>query len=190
MLVICEGASEENYIRELNKFFRENTVDIILHPEPVGSGVYSQVYKKYKEVKRGNKHQKIIIWVDWDIYKRDGSQLVAYEEKPKSVPDFKFNYCNYEDILVLHKSLNVIRDWESVCIRYNHFEVPMTNNIYMPLFLEKIFSTYRKGDFPIEPLSVEILSLLFRNNNDRSIKFHSDFISFIQNLLEDSGFNI
>lgn len=72
--VICEGTSEENYIKEINKFFRENSINVSLYPINVGNGSFSQVYKKFKKVKSTNKNQEVVIWVDGDIYKRNKNE--------------------------------------------------------------------------------------------------------------------
>ncbi len=188
--VICEGTSEENYIKEINKFFRENSINVSLYPINVGNGSFSQVYKKFKKVKSTNKNQEVVIWVDGDIYKRNKNEKKQYDERKKSVPDFKFNKYNFEDMIVLHLSDDKIDQWNNICIQNNHFNIPMTSEVYIPLFRTNIIENYEKGNFPLEIFDTNTIWDAIRNNDDININFHSDFLSFIQEILEESNFNI
>lgn len=188
--VICEGTSEENYIKEINKFFRENSINVSLYPINVGNGSFSQVYKKFKKVKNINKNQEVVIWVDRDIYKRNDKERLLYQNKSKSVPDFKFNDYNFEDVIVLHLPEDRILEWKNICIENNHFNIPMTSEVYIPLFRTNIIENYEKGNFPLEIFDTNTILGAIRNNNDININFHSDFLSFIQKILEEANFNI
>ncbi len=189
-IVICEGTSEDKYIKEINKFFRENDISVTLYSVIVGNGSFSQVYKKFKEEKIKNKKGKFIIWVDDDIYQRNKNEKKQYDERKKFVPDFKFNKYNFEDMIVLHLSDDKIDQWNNICIQNNHFNTPMTSCKYLPLFCDNIIPEYEKGNFPPEEFDTNTISRAIKNNNNEKIKFHSDFLSFIEEILNDANFDI
>ena len=66
----------------------------------------------------------------------------------------------------------------------------MTSEVYIPLFRTNIIENYEKGNFPLEIFDTNTIWDAIRNNDDININFHSDFLSFIQEILEESNFNI
>lgn len=190
-IIICEGPSEENYIKELNKYFRESSIHIILTPKVVGTGEYKSVIKKYREVYQEyngrNKKNKmpIEIWVDFDIYHRDNNNCMTnYKNKPKLIPDFLFSYENFEDFLVLHEDKVQLQKWEEICNKHNHFDIPLHENKYLPLLRDNIFPGYEKGSLPINIDKNSLNNLFEHNNNDENIKIKSDFASFLSSIDE------
>ena len=182
--VICEGDSEEAFLQELNKYLKDKEIKLTFIIFNVGTGYYNQVKAKYNEVKKRNRSQQLIaIWVDKDIYLRnDKDNLTKYNNR-KGVPSFCFTYMNYEDFLTLHNN-EKLDAWTDMCCRKNHFKTPVHSTEYMPLFVEKIFPNYKKGELPFE-MNGETLKILFRNNrkaegNPNAI--HCEFISYLDNL--------
>jgi hypothetical protein len=126
-IIICEGSkSETAYIQELNKYFREQNINITLIPKAVGTGHYTAVIRKYRYEFKENKKCKFIIWVDKDIYQKNNQgNLKKYNEKPYNVPDFYFNIFTFEDFLILHYPKDIVLQYQEMCKHENHFENPV-----------------------------------------------------------------
>jgi len=186
--VVCEGKSEYAYIQEFNRILQKKDIDAMLKPHIAGTGHYVEVVKKYKEIYRNhNKDKKVeafIIWIDNDIYIRDEkSNSKNYSNKPKSIPDFRFNKHNFEDFLVLHLSKTKVQKWHDICYKENHFEIPMKADVYEPLLSNHIFPKYQKNELPFE-LSETALNNLQIHQKDTLIQFKSDFADFLFELLQ------
>ncbi len=182
IIIVCEGPSEESYIQELNRLFREENINLNFVPKVSGGGTYKNVENRYKKEKKKNPKNRIIIWQDKDTYIRnEQNNDINYKNKPKGIPDFLFNINNFEDMLVLHLDDSIIKIWENECIKQNHFNIPMTKTVYEPLFKEKIIPNYKKGDFPIENFNLDILKVALKNNKSNKIKFRSLFLDFLEN---------
>lgn len=184
--VICEGKSEVAYFNELSKLLREENISqpVRFVPKSVGTGHYTNVYQKFKDEYKKNSKTSNIIFVDWDIYQRnERKNLENYNKKSIKVPDFLFNHKNFEDFLALHLEEDLLNEWIDICNTNNHFEQPMVESVYLPLFKKHIFPNYDKGDFPFENFTMEILEQAIRNN-DRNLPIHSDFLSNIKELLQ------
>ncbi|MDR1721108.1 MAG: hypothetical protein LBR09_01795 [Endomicrobium sp.] len=205
-IVICKGKSEENYIQELNKYFRNNDINNNFNfiPKSVGSGHFDKVRKKYRKEYKKNRKSKFIIWVDKDIYVRNSKReerknAKEYEEhlKSKNPPDFYFNEFNFEDFLILHCPKYIVLQWQKVCIKNNHFDKPMIKDKYLEVFKdfwgkteiesedEPIWEMVRKMVKDVKcPLLADFISekslnRLFKNNKDEEIKFKSGFADII-----------
>jgi hypothetical protein len=195
-LIICEGtASEVKYLQELNRYLRELSIYKIFIPKPVGTGVYTEVVKEYKKVKRHNKRSNIEIWVDNDIYKRnDQHNQDRYNKKNKAIPDFRFNYFNFEDFMIMHFDDLVLSKWENICNNTHHFDNPMHSEQYMKLIKDNLFPDYTKSsltkDFVINKNS---LKKLIEHNDTPVFRIKSDFASFLKQelfiLFNECAFN-
>lgn len=184
VIVICEGPSEESYLKELNRVLREENIPLVFYPKPSGSGHYSVIEKFYKKVRKDNPRSEIKIWVDKDIYERnDSGNHDKYISKPINIPDFDFNYFNYEDMLVLHLDYEQINKWEQICQQKNHFNSPLKSCDYEVLFKDNIFSDYEKGTFLLEKFDIETIKNAIKNNNDETIKFKSDMLTLVEEEL-------
>lgn len=184
IIVICEGPSEESYLQELNRVFREENIPIVFVPRASCGGNYKNVENKYKKEKRNNSKTEIIIWQDKDIYIRnEKDNNTNYIKKPQGIPDFLFNINNFEDMLVLHLDDSMIKTWEIECVQKNHFNTPMTKNVYEPIFIEKIIPDYKKGDFPFDNFNLDMLNTALRNNKSNKFKFKSAFLDFLENKI-------
>lgn len=184
--VICEGKSEVAYFNELSKLLREENIlqPIRFVPKVVGTGHYTNVYQKFKEEYKKNSKTSNIIFVDWDIYQRnERKNLENYNKKSIKVPDFFFNHKNFEDFLALHLEEDLLNKWIDICFLNNHFEQPMVESVYLPLFKKHIFPNYDKGDFPFESFTINMLKQAIENN-DKNLPIHSDFLSEIKNILQ------
>lgn len=184
-IVICEGASEDAYLIQLNRIFREEEIPLNFVPRPVGCGDYPAVEKKYKTEHEKNPRSRFLIWIDNDIYKRNTKDnKTNYQQKPAGIPDFLFNYYNFEDILALHLEDTKTTEWERICEEHNHFETPMVAAVYEPLFTENIIKDYKKGTFPPIELNLDIINSAIDKNNDESIKLKSDFLKKLEELIK------
>lgn len=180
VVVICEGASENVYLQELNRFLRERRIPLVFAPKVIGSGVYKAVANRYREVRRELRGAEIVIWVDMDLYM--DSQKDLYENKPDSVPDFLFSLMNFEDFLSLHMDRRTLMKWQEVCEEHRHFSEPMFSAVYLPLFKVTCFPHYRKGKMPFK-LNDETLGRLFVNQKREHVRFRCDFGVFLEERL-------
>lgn len=197
--VVCEGSSEESYLQELNRFFRAENIPLVMTPFPAGSGHFKNIVRQYhttfKEArKRERKVPDIIIWVDRDTYIRnDLHDSDKYSQKPDHIPDFKFNYMNFEDFLSMHNDQNLAK-WTNICENHNHFRIPMHASVYDSLFRNEIFPDYEKGDLPseftIDSNSIKTLIANNRHADNADSIIHSDFASFLEETFEQLGFPI
>jgi len=70
--IICEGASEEAYLKELNHYLRESGFAVFFNVYNVcGASQYKTIKNKYREaLKRKKNTDEIFIWLDNDVFKR------------------------------------------------------------------------------------------------------------------------
>ena len=60
----------------------------------------------------------------------------------------------------------------------------MTSDQYEILFIENIINNYEKGIFPFNEINYNMLINAIDNNNNQSIKFKSDFLTFLENIIK------
>lgn len=187
-IIICEGKkSEVKYLQELNRYLAEEYC--IYYKKfickPVGTGHFTEVIKKYSDERKLNKKANIEIWVDYDIYKRNEQKnLDKYKKKPKGIPDFKFNYFNFEDFLIMHFNDDVLNKWKEICKVNNHFNEPMKSDKYLKLIQKYIFSDYDKSSLTnLFVFSNQTLENLFKHNAEQS-EIKSDFVEFLENIID------
>lgn len=186
-LVICEGRSEVNYIKELMQVGERLGIVSKMIPVDAQGGQCGDIIKKLDVLKRrnGNKTERIRIWVDDDLYVRnqtgaDKRCALAFEKTPGGVKSkFRFSSHNFEDFLALHLDDEILREWIEVCRSRNHFSQPMHSGEYMPLVQKHLFPNYGKGDLPFE-LNEAAFRNLFRHNADSEIPFRSTFADFLK----------
>jgi hypothetical protein len=190
-IIICEGKSEDAYIQELNKYFREKNIisSISLVSKPVGGGHYAAVVRKYKEEFKKNKSRfRIWIWVDRDIYERNEQKNCdKYSKRPKNIPDFCFNIFNFEDFFILHYPKDKVSNYRKLCEDKDHFKNPLHSEDYMPL-IKKVIEGYKKGSLPNDfTISTEILNNLFTNNKDLQKELQNGFANELANIIYDKN---
>lgn len=194
--VVCEGSSDAKYLLWLSGFFKNNNIPLVLQPHSVGTGDFSSVKAKYKNVFRkasqdGSKPE-VIIWMDKDIYLRnDRRNGIKYKQKT-NLPDFRFSYMNYEDFLTLHDD-ELLGRWTAVCHQENHFSIPMKAERYERLFKAHVFSGYQKGSLPEEFVCLDdnekaaLIRAMLTNNKraeeSRANTFRCDFASYLAEQL-------
>jgi len=183
IITICEGPSESAYLMEVNKVFREEGIKTSFIPRISASGHFLAIKQKFSLERKNNKSTEIIIWADNDIYKRnDSNNEVKYNSK-QGLPDFKFNYYNFEDMLILHMDDNLIATWQNICLTKKHFTSPLSSDVHEKLFKENICPEYQKGTIPIENFSLNIIKKAIKNNNNKDILFKSDFLFYLEKLI-------
>ncbi|MDR2869663.1 MAG: hypothetical protein LBV04_04350 [Deferribacteraceae bacterium] len=183
--IICEGASELAYIQEINRYMRENEIDYVFHARDAQGGFFANIERKYSHEYQKNSKQWVEIWVDGDIYIRDEIDLQErYDNRIEHMPDFRFNYMNFEDFLIMHLEDDKLKKWEALCRKQGHFITPMIADAYKPLLREHIFRDYRKGFLPDQfAITQDCLARLFQHNKDDKIPFRSDFADFLEDIL-------
>ncbi len=184
IVVVCEGASENIYLQELNRFFREYRIPLNFIPRVVGNGACKAVVGYYKNVRRFMKDEEIIIWVDLDIYM--SSEAHNYAKKPSYVPDFLFSEMNFEDFLMLHMEPERVFEWQAIAERHDHFQHPLPASVYGPIYKAICFSRYKKGRMPFK-LTAKTLAQLFANLKNRHIRFGNGFGLFLEERLKEIG---
>ena len=186
--IICEGKSEAAYIQEFNKILRERGISINLRAKTINSGHYTEVVKQYRSVYKNRQKDKIdafIIWVDYDIYKRNEQENDdKYRKKPARIPNFKFNFHNFEDFLIMHLPDSELSKWNKICNQQNHFSNPMPSLTYLQYIRENIFADYHKGELPYGILSSDSLTRLRARQSNKAVSFKSDFAEFLLGLLD------
>ena len=195
--IVCEGASEEAYVKALGQFLRDYEVGLRINFRVVNAGggrAFSKVkeavkdlQKKYPKECRAYVHMRIM--VDRDCYARSKTDRKKYEEAKASLPRFLFQYFNFEDFLLMHFSAEIVEAWRKESAA--HFKRPWTAGEYMPKFKAfveehkealKSLQNYKKGD--VFPLTQEHLENLFQNNTQDGLP-RSDFAAFLKDLIPE-----
>lgn len=185
MTVVCEGASEKAYIQKLNRYLEEEDIPLHFFPRPSNGGQYTQVVRKFKEARKNNSTARILIWVDWDRYRRnDNADMDNYRKRSKDIPDFLFSYMNFEDFLSMHLDRDEMEKWWTSCNGRHHFDTPSHSKEYMPAFRSFIGETYDKGEIPIE-IDCHNLGNLRSHQNDPSVPFKCDFAGELFRLMAE-----
>lgn len=187
IIIVCEGPSEKAYIQELNRYLEEEDIPLHFIPRSSNGGQYSPVVKKYREVRKDNRTTRILIWVDWDRYRRnDNADMDNYRKKSNDIPDFLFSYMNFEDVLSMHLDRGKMEKWWTSCNGRHHFDTPSHSNEYMPAFRMFIGETYEKGEMPIA-IDCHSLENLRAHQNDPSVPFKCDFSKELFQLIDVAG---
>lgn len=166
--VICEGRSEFVYIQRLQSFLDEQSttgwsVPLRFMPIDNGGGFYGNIVSGYRAKRKHNKHARIKIWADYDLYARnDKGSMTLYLAKPLGIPDFKFSYHNFEDFLVLHMEDKKVQSWKEGVAASGHLTTPLHTKKYTELFAN-IMPNYQKGDLSPDFISEKSLRCLKQN---------------------------
>lgn len=181
--VLCEGATEMNYLQMVNRFI--NTFDskpIVFKYIDLTGGEFSNVKKRIHAIKKDNPKVRIVAWLDEDLWIRRPIKAKAFKQwiDSRNIKCF-LNHCNGEDFLVLHMIRSTVMKWQLICEKHHHFDNPMVQNEYMPLLrkLDDCFQNYGKGHIPFD-LDTERLNNLFENNSDPSIAFETGIADFLK----------
>lgn len=182
-IMVCEGRSEFVYLQRLQSYLDTQTADwpvplrfipkvpVDSGGEENGGGFYKNVDKCYRQQRRENGTSKIEVWVDDDIYVRQGSPSETsnganYMGKPAGIPDFLFSSHNFEDFLALHLDEAAIQRWHTA-FDPAHVAKPLHSGDYLPLY-ESVIPGYRKGALPPDFITKDSL-LRLKNNLARPL---------------------
>jgi hypothetical protein len=200
-IMVCEGRSEFVYLQRLQSFLDSQAsgwnVPLNFIPkipanpdgDESGGGFYTNVTRCYRRQRNENKKLQIEVWVDDDIYVRQGSARERKNResclgKPIGIPDFLFSFHNFEDFIALHLDDAAIECWHT-SFDTAHAAHPLHSVDYLPLY-DSVFPGYRKGDLPPDFITRESL-LRLKANLDRPLIQPSDdprFRSFARFLIE------
>lgn len=181
ILVVCEGASECNYLVHLQRLLRElplradggvpltliglpkDSDPLTLQQKGVGTGVFGKVVMAYKCEHRKNPSARILVWVDDDLYVRDDKACgTDYARRPSGIPDFSFSAHNFEDFLALHFPDEQFEAWKNMFAETGHFQVPLHGAEYEP-YLQQVWPHYKKAELPLGFVSIESLCNMIRH---------------------------
>ncbi len=172
LIIICEGKSEDSYIRELRQFFVSLGFSLI---PKMANGAYN-LMEMYKKTCKENRKSRIVIWCDGDFLKRK-------KNIPKEPLKALTNTWNFEDHLVLHLDKEKVLEWQSICEKVNHFNNPM-NKEAVKKNIRLLIPDYKKGVLPEQlVLNKETLLKFLKNNYDSDIKFRSGFALLLAELI-------
>ncbi len=186
IIIIVEGQSEIAYFNELNRFFREESVNAVFYPVKAVNGLYKEVKKTYRRVKREQSNSRIEILVDRDIYIRSPLESSSYLLREKDgLPYFRFSYMNHEDFLILHQTRRRAERWNSIMKDAGHDIIPLTAKEYMAeIYSSRIWGGvhYKKGEVPFR-MSWERIENLISNDRESSIFLHSDITDVLLEVI-------
>ena len=179
--VICEGSSENAYLQSLNRILRCTNYSWNVGPfipRVAHQGYYGSVIAKLKEEQQRNRKSTFHVWVDRDIYIRNTkNSQTNYQQKPKNIPNFFFSTMNFEDFLMLHCKDSLLNEWIAICVQHHHFNNPMTEADYMPLY-RSLLPNYKKGELPFD-LTKDRVSLMLDRLERPKNPFANDFGMFL-----------
>lgn len=191
--IICEGSSEVAYLNELNKYIRSfgfgehfsiktyNLNGVF----PYGKSPYKHVKNEYdKAIKNKQEADEVFVWLDNDVFKRGELLKDALQQKLKGFSGMKYNYENFEDFLVMHLLDKQVQDWHEICVKERHFDIPMFGEKVGKL-ITSIIPGYAKGSLSQAiQINGEFLNRLYKNQENSKIKFTSDFVDVIKQLVK------
>lgn len=160
-IIVCEGKSEWAYLRRLQGFLDDQTMEagefqpplMFIAPESAiaKNGECKSLVKLYKEKRKTNKKGTIEIWTDFDLYHRNDNHCADnYRKKANGIPDFLFSYHNFEDFFALHHDGTQLQAWlDYGQSERRHFEIPLHSYDYEPE-ISRIFPGYAKGNLPVD----------------------------------------
>ena len=183
--IICEGSSENAYLQSLNRILRCTNYSWDVGPfipRVAHQGYYGSVIAKLKEEQQRNRKSTFHVWVDRDIYIRNTkNSQTNYQQKPKNIPNFFFSTMNFEDFLMLHCEDSLMDKWIAICVQHQHFNTPMTDADYMPLY-RLLLPDYKKGELPFDLTKDRVTLMLDRLKRPKN-PFANDFCMFLSTAL-------
>lgn len=192
--IICEGDSECAYVNQLCRLLLASGVQENFQAIPVGGGDFKLILGACKANKYTSRLPFFKVMLDYDRYKRNDRDCnKRYEAAKKKIklPDFLFQHHTFEDFLLMHCSVDIVRAWQ-VFAKAHFFNTPLTKGPYIERL--KAFAqqhpgelawvtSYKKGEFPFSELTLDHLRNLFANNTTAALPPYSDFATFLKTLL-------
>ncbi|MCP4355075.1 MAG: hypothetical protein GY793_05470 [Proteobacteria bacterium] len=203
--IFTEGDSEDAYINKLRQFISKNALTddftLIYDSEQcingVGQGPYTEskiAGKIKKEITESLPKKEfwdgkdIIIWIDYDIFKKyklsQDKLLLTIKSKFYSANiNIYYNHMNFEDFFVLHFP-DKINKWQEVCKSRNHFEDPLKGEDHLKLFKENIFPKYNKRTLlPGFNITKKNLEEVIKSSKSSTNNFKSDIVELLEKVL-------
>lgn len=199
--VICEGHTESNYISALNDYLWTVSQNLNIDHRNL-KGINRNNY--ISEIKRSLNTLSVpniftYIFLDKDIFVRAGdnmSEIIAEIEsvanqvitktkkKANIIGEVKiiFNTMNGEDMMMLHESEEVAKQWHQLMQSKNHFKIPLHSDEYMAE-IKNIDSSYKKNQKIT--LDNQKLQNFISNHNNQEIAMQSDIIDLINLVLNN-----
>jgi hypothetical protein len=195
-LVVCEGPSERAYLQRLASLLEKSlppqddgySPRLKLIPkitnEPTGGGDFKLVRNRYNQLCKESPRLNKIVWVDCDIYIRNGTEkerqnAKSYFENRGRLPEFHFSVMNYEDFLAMHFEDDLFIAWKGIMGNAQHFKKPLHSKEYEKLFnpiwqrhLTSLGCSpcdYMKGDLPVDFITVASLNRMIRRCQDQEL---------------------
>lgn len=210
ILVVCEGGSEERYIKVLKKFFREYTdkqIVTIVSSNLCGGITVSNYISRIKDALKSveGDFDELCIWLDVDLFKRKYNNLSLEEIKEMCQQEINralvnlprrlrvanlpvklcFNYMNGEDFLSMCHGGDVVMLWQDFCEQNNHFNNPMVAAFYKGE-ADRIIPCKTGDECWLDFQNIENIKNLISCNENLDIKFSSDFVDFISKLVDET----
>jgi hypothetical protein len=185
--VVFEGNSERGYIEKLNRFLEENDIPCYFKaPSELSlNGVISlkSIIKGYRGAKLKAKKEKIIIWIDNDLFERG---KLNKEELRKKVNDssvlFYFIYQNFEDFFAMHLENSEFLEHYNDCNAIRHFEKPLIWKEYRKI-IENNIKGYKKGSLPDWfEIDKDVLKLAIERHFCGKYKCKCELLELINNI--------
>lgn len=179
---ICEGKSEYAYLQLINRFFRDEGIEIMLKPYNANGGKVNNIKACAKIIRtQQNKVPNIYAFLDMDIYFREDENFFSL---PESII-YLFNSWNFEDFFALHYDESTVERWHSDCCLSGHASCPEHSDKIVTRMRSKICPDYRKGTIPDGfIIDKDVLLNLFHNNGKHRRYLISDFAYFLECLLK------
>jgi len=176
--VVVEGLSDYRYLGKLSRYFREKNIPLAFKAEQAYGSTVGKIKQAAKKLNKKYKRGKIHVFLDYDKFKREESNIEEYSSCGiKNI--FFFEY-NYEDFLVSHLSDEENNNWKKICLKTGHYDRPMTSDI-LEEQIKNIFPGYKKGTVPdkLDPITdihIENLKSHKTNAREKNIEHAADFI--------------
>lgn len=178
--IICEGASEANYIAQLNRILISGDGRFAFSYKEAGGGRPGPILKALSFCRKINRKLPCWLFLDEDIYVREPSLETALRSKTGNAT-ILFNRMNFEDMIMLHQSSEQLKAWLDICESHHHFNTPMEESIYYPK-IKTFFPDYQKRQLPFE-LTKFYLEQAFMNLHQQN-KIRSEFLCSIADLID------
>ena len=182
--IVVEGSSEKAFFTRLNSYCSQMDIPINFKIENAESHQLTKVLaavkragKKIKKDKGGVLTTEVIVFLDYDVFKRD-EDIKPYLNKFHQRLFF-FEY-NFEDFLVSLLPIEQRKIWEKICKENNHYTTPMKSS-EVEHFIKKIFPDYKKGFCPLTEITQDHIANMeiakYRENIPHATDFLLNYIS-------------
>ena len=185
ILVICEGASEVNYIQHLNRILCSAEGRSVFVPRDANGGAPKKILSLLRREQKHNRGMTKWIFLDEDIYCRDPNLKLALQQKQGNAL-IHFNRMNFEDVVMLHEPYPRLMEWVQLCRQLRHFTSPLSEEEYL-LHFKKFFPNYHKRELPFELTNTRLEQAFFNLKNQKDIQ--SSLLSSIEMLLDSKEIN-